>query len=159
MGSSMAGAFLGGSAVVMGVLALVLLVLVVVARWKIFSKAGEAGWKSIIPIYSDYVQWRIGWKKAFLFWVTMALVVVTCLCMTFAGVKPSGSASIAPNMALLGLSAVTMIVAVILNVMAAYKLIRSFDMSGLWIVAYLFVPFILLLVMAFGSSEYVGAQD
>lgn len=24
----------------------------VVAAWRIFTKAGEAGWKSIIPIYS-----------------------------------------------------------------------------------------------------------
>jgi len=29
-------------------------VIVLIARWKVFDKAGIAGWKSIIPIYSDY---------------------------------------------------------------------------------------------------------
>lgn len=27
-------------------------ILLIVAQWKIFTKAGEKGWKSIIPIYN-----------------------------------------------------------------------------------------------------------
>ena len=33
---------------------LILAILQIVAWWRIFSKAGEAGWKSIIPIYYVY---------------------------------------------------------------------------------------------------------
>ena len=36
-----------------------LLVLVLIATWKIFVKAGEKGWKSLIPFYSVYIQCRI----------------------------------------------------------------------------------------------------
>lgn len=40
-------------------------VLILVGWWKIFEKAGEAGWKAIIPIYNVYVLLRIvgrpGW--------------------------------------------------------------------------------------------------
>jgi hypothetical protein len=40
-------------------------VLVIIGWWKIFEKAGEAGWKAIIPIYNIYVLLRIvgrpGW--------------------------------------------------------------------------------------------------
>ncbi len=44
----------------------VLVVLLIIARWKIFSKAGEAGWKSIIPIYADIVLLQIvGLNPAF----------------------------------------------------------------------------------------------
>ena len=56
-----------GALVMLGGFALIFLVLLVVARWKIFTKAGEAGWKSIVPIYSDYVQWKIAWKRKNLF--------------------------------------------------------------------------------------------
>ena len=42
------------AAVYFGVLALV-----VVSNWVIFSKAGEAGWKSIVPIYNLLVLARI----------------------------------------------------------------------------------------------------
>lgn len=29
-------------------------VLIIIGRWKIFTKAGKEGWKSLIPIYSAY---------------------------------------------------------------------------------------------------------
>ena len=34
-------------------------VLQVIANWKIFTKAGEEGWKSLIPVYSNYVSFKI----------------------------------------------------------------------------------------------------
>lgn len=40
-------------------------VISIVAMWKIFKKAGQEGWKSIIPIYNTYVLYEIsgleGW--------------------------------------------------------------------------------------------------
>ena len=44
-------------------------ILVLVARWKVFDKAGIAGWKSLIPIYSDYCTYKISWKTTF-FWIS-----------------------------------------------------------------------------------------
>ncbi len=38
---------------------LVFIVALIVASWKIFVKAGEEGWKSIIPIWSSIVLLRI----------------------------------------------------------------------------------------------------
>lgn len=38
---------------------LILAILQIVAWWRIFSKAGEAGWKSIIPIYNVIVLFKI----------------------------------------------------------------------------------------------------
>ena len=29
----------------------------IIANWRIFIKAGEDGWKSIIPIYGDYISY------------------------------------------------------------------------------------------------------
>ena len=34
-------------------------VLVIVAEWKIFKKAGKEGWKSLIPIYNAYTMLQI----------------------------------------------------------------------------------------------------
>lgn len=34
-------------------------VLVIIAKWKIFAKAGKDGWKSLIPVYSDYTMLQI----------------------------------------------------------------------------------------------------
>ena len=44
----------------------------IIANWRIFTKAGEAGWKSIIPIYGDYISYKIAWQPAY-FWLTLVL--------------------------------------------------------------------------------------
>jgi len=49
------------------ILSIVLGVLMIVAMWKIFSKAGEAGWKSIIPIYNAFVLFRIAGLNPWMF--------------------------------------------------------------------------------------------
>ena len=40
-------------------IAVIWYVLCLISRWKVFDKAGIAGWKSLIPIYSDYCTFKI----------------------------------------------------------------------------------------------------
>lgn len=44
-------------------LSLVVVVLLIVGWWKMFEKAGEAGWKSIIPFYNEYTYFRIAGRN------------------------------------------------------------------------------------------------
>ena len=37
------------------VFALILIAIIVISLWKIFEKAGQEGWKAIIPIYNLYI--------------------------------------------------------------------------------------------------------
>lgn len=41
------------------IIAAVIGVIAIIAQWKIFTKAGEAGWKSIIPIYNVITLFQI----------------------------------------------------------------------------------------------------
>ena len=42
-------------------------ILLIAAMWRIFSKAGRKGWHCLIPIYNTYVLWEIAWEgKIFL---------------------------------------------------------------------------------------------
>lgn len=47
-------------------------VLVIIGWWKIFEKAGEAGWKAIIPIYNIYVLLRIVGRPG---WMIIGLLI------------------------------------------------------------------------------------
>ena len=47
-------------------------VLMVVACWKIFTKAGEPGWASIVPIYNIFVWLRIAGKPGW--WILLLFV-------------------------------------------------------------------------------------
>ena len=67
MNNSTASGLAGGLGVVYLIACLVLFVLLVIAYWKIFEKAGEAGWKSIIPIYNTYVITKIACGNGLLF--------------------------------------------------------------------------------------------
>lgn len=44
----------------------IVLIISLVASWKLISKAGEPGWKCLIPIYNVYIMFKIvygnGWK-------------------------------------------------------------------------------------------------
>ena len=54
---------------------LVFAAIAVISWWRIFSKAGEAGWKAIIPFYNMYTAYKLFWKKA-IFFIMLALGVV-----------------------------------------------------------------------------------
>lgn len=51
---------------------LAVLVVAIIAMWKIFTKAGEAGWKSIIPIYNIYIMLKIVGRPGW--WLLLYLV-------------------------------------------------------------------------------------
>jgi hypothetical protein len=45
----------------------VAIVIAVVAMWKLFVKAGEAGWKALIPFYNTYTMFRIAGRNGWWF--------------------------------------------------------------------------------------------
>jgi hypothetical protein len=49
---------LGGLMQIYGI-SIAISILSIIAMWKIFEKAGEPGWASIVPIYNTYVLFKI----------------------------------------------------------------------------------------------------
>jgi hypothetical protein len=77
-----------GMAIFGGVYALFWLAIAVImlaAGWKIFSKAGQAGWKILIPIYNIYIYLKIigrpGWWLILLFipFVNIIIAIIISL--------------------------------------------------------------------------------
>lgn len=92
--SDLSGAQVAGIMAIMGVYMVFMLVLIVfsiVTMWKVFTKAGRAGWESIVPIYNIYVTLLIigrpGWWILLLFIpfvnVVIALFVAIDLAKSF----------------------------------------------------------------------------
>lgn len=46
---------------------IVFIVLMIVGMWRMFEKAGEPGWTSLIPFVSSYMLFKIGWGSGWLF--------------------------------------------------------------------------------------------
>ena len=151
MEQTAAQAAIVGGLVALGVGALVTLaiawfVLQAIADWKIFTKAGEAGWKSLIPIYNIYVEYEICWTGL------LGLVFVAASLVT--GLIDTTNASTIVKV----LVVVVWILAMILHLMQSIKLSKSFGKGvGFGLVLFFFGP-IGRLILGFGSAQYIGPQ-
>ena len=64
-----------------GLIVFVWWLLDVIGKWFMFVKMGEPGWKSIIPIYSDYIIFKNVWQSLYFFIliaVNIANAFLTC---------------------------------------------------------------------------------
>ena len=56
-------------------LVLVIAVIMIVANWKIYTKAGKPGWASIVPFYNMYVMYEIAGMNGWMFLLTFIPIV------------------------------------------------------------------------------------
>ncbi len=70
-GAALAGGVLAGGMVFMAVW-LAVMVLMLVTMWKIFTKAGQPGWASIVPIYNVIVMLQMACKPVW--WIVLLLI-------------------------------------------------------------------------------------
>lgn len=120
-------------------------ILEVIADWKIFTKAGEPGWKSIIPIYNTFIEYDICWSGIY------GLVFLVASAVT--GFLQTGSD--APQWQLI-LGLILSVAALIMHLIQSIKLSKAFG-KGVFFGLVLFIlgP-IGRIILGFGSAEYVG---
>ena len=73
-------------------LAIALCVLMLVAHWKLFAKAGEPGWACLVPFYGSYVLFKIAFGNGWLFLLSLVpfVNVVIALALPFKLAKAYG---------------------------------------------------------------------
>ena len=143
-----------GSLLVLGgfyvVLALVWWILQIIANWCIFTKAGEAGWKSIIPVYGDYVSYRIAWRTSY-FWIALILSFATSFIMHLSG--PDGG-----NFFTSSMISLLRLASLVISVMYSVKLSRAFGHGIGFAIGLIFLQPIFLLILGFSGDRYYGAD-
>ena len=50
-------------------------ILVIIGMWKVFTKAGEPGWMSLIPFLNTYKLYKIAWGNGWLFLLGLIPIV------------------------------------------------------------------------------------
>lgn len=159
---------LGVLGIILGILSAIVLILSIVAKWKIFSKAGEGGWKSLIPIYGDYVTYKICWA-GIAYWIAVVLAVLSTLFSLLAYpfdlfqtvTTPEEVVAILQqpsNMVFLILSLVFSGISLIWQIVKQYKTSKVFGHGFGFFLGLLLFPTIFTLILGFGSSKYVGME-
>ncbi len=126
----------------LAVFGIIFYILQIVAYWKIFTKAGEPGWKSIIPIYNAYTQFKITWNPV-MFWAALACFLV-------------GSFLSGLDSAISVLGTVLVLVGTVINLIATHKLSQAFGHGLAFTIGLILFNPIFMLILGFGSSQYEG---
>lgn len=121
---------IAGLGMVAFIISIAISVLMLVSYWKIFTKAGEDGWKSLIPIYNLVVLYRIAG-------INPLLILLSLLS---------------------GIPVVGTIIVIGLCIYLAYKLAISFGKSSGFTVGLVLVPVIFYPILGLGEATYVGTK-
>lgn len=106
-------------------------ILIAVAAWRIMVKAGEPGWKGIIPVYNIYSLYKISWKTN-MFWALLVLEL-----LSFVGWICS-------------------VAGLVIGIMGLHKVSKAFGHGAGFTLGLIFLNPIFLLILGFGSSQYLG---
>ena len=124
--ASSAGAIIGTVYLAVMVISLLILVISIIGMWKMFKKAGHAGWKSIVPILNTITLLKIAGLSPWLIFVYFA--------------------SIIPG--------IGSIVVLIFTIYITYKLAVAFGHGIGYTLGLLFLTPIFYCILGFGKSEY-----
>lgn len=159
--AAIGGAF-GSIIAIVGVFAILFCILMIIATWKIFKKAGEPGWKSIIPIYNVYVMFKIVNMKSW-FWWLLGLSLISCIVAiannttylyNMTGIEAQTINFETIPVAVLIISFIEIAVYIWAGIVYCYRLSKAFGHGLGYTFGLIFLPNIFQLIIAFGSSKY-----
>lgn len=135
-------------------LPLIIAILMIVAMWKIYVKAGAPGWGVLVPIYNVYLLFKIAWKTK-MCWIMLACMLLPGVLSGFV-VGVSGSETLATIFALLVM--VGFVVASVIGIINTVKLAKAFGKGGGFAVGLIFLSIIFYCILAFGKAQYIGPE-
>ena len=150
--ATVAGGFLGGMFATFLIGIFVLYVLLVIAEWKIFSKAGEKGWKSLIPIYNMVVLFRIIGISPW--WVLVMIILAIIPSLTGNYNADTGNYVMTANIFGNIMIFVTTFIAFFIGIYSSYRLAKAFGKGIGYAIGLILLPEIFYLILGFGKAKY-----
>ena len=103
-----------------------ILLILIVASWKIFTKAGQPGWGILIPVYNIYVYTKVLSRPKW--WILLYFFAIVPFVGSFA--------------------------VLFVSIIDSFRLAKLFGKAPVFGVGLLLLPFIFYSILAFGSAEY-----
>lgn len=158
--AALAGGIIGSMLVFIITCGIIFWILMIIANWKIFKKAGEPGWKSIIPIYNVYIMFKIVNMKNW-FWWLIAINICASIMFAVDGFSPytMTDAQFANfNYGAHPTTIIALLIIAIAEIWAAityaWRTAKVFGHGCVYTIGLLFLPNIFWLILGFGSSKY-----
>ena len=132
-------------------------IIYIAAYWKLFSKAGQSGWKILIPVFNIYIIiTKIAKKSPIFFWIPfsgiLSLLFFTSIIEYLFHINSSTYMPFSAIAATLG--SVIYIGCIALFIIINLKISENFGHSSMFAVGLIFLNLIFLLILAFGKSKF-----
>ncbi|HUD05747.1 MAG TPA: DUF5684 domain-containing protein [Candidatus Saccharimonadales bacterium] len=127
----------------------VVAILEIASIWKVYKKADQRGWAAIVPIYSSWVQAKIGGKSG---WLGL-LVVAIATSITLIGASPADSTKYAP------IAAILWVIVFLLYVYIFVGVARNFGKTKWFGLLLVILPFIAFPIIGFGPAKYKALES
>ena len=126
-------------------------IITIVGWWKVFKKAGVAGWKSLIPIYNQYLAYKISGLSGW-------LILLPFIGGFFTGLGGGTLETDSVNLSNLNIFAWLGILCacayVIAQIVYRVKLARAFKMGYLFQAFTVFFPYLAMLYLGYSGVKY-----
>ena len=146
---------INGDGSTISLLSLAIFIVAIIARYMLFIKMGEEGWKSLIPFYNRYVLFEKCWKGLY-FIISLAAIIpaVVLAAAAFAVFETRPEIAI-----LLGcIAAMFIMVTLVINLILAYKLSRAFGHGILFTIGFLCMTNIFTMILGFGRDSFQSSS-
>lgn len=144
VGGAALGTLLGGMLGTIVTVGTIVTILLIIANWKIFTKAGEKGWKSLIPLYNSYITFKIFWKSQ-MFWVVIAGTFFCSLLAALVGTETAFGVMF---------TFIGAVFSAVVTLLLYYRMSKSFGHGIPFTLGLIFLPNIFTLILAFGKDKY-----
>ncbi|MBQ3309556.1 hypothetical protein IJG78_02665 [Candidatus Saccharibacteria bacterium] len=152
-----AGGIVGGMMTLFIIFGIAIAVFGIIAGWKIFQKAGQPGWKVLIPIYNLYIAFKIVGMN---FWGWFVALFGTYLLMCLTGnmgmVTDANGQVVELSMNAWGwiFFCAYAILSIAVDIIYSIRLAKAFKKGAGFVVGLILLPYIFSLVLGFGSAKY-----
>ena len=127
---------------------IILSLFTIIGYFKIFEKANEKGWKSLIPFYNIYLSYKIFWQtKYFMLLLIISFVCIIPTCFIY-------------SQGLFELLIFILTVCLLYNyIVLSIRISRSFKKNIFWSLGIIFFPYIFIVILGFNKSKYIKFEE
>ena len=136
-----------------------LLALIFAAEWRIFSKAGEPGWKALIPGYNTYVHYKVSTLKRPLMHTIVSAVLSSLNIIASRAVLLTEIYNISSTLSHLSRPIIYFglgLPVAILGGISLFKLAKAFGQSTGFAVGLILLPLVFQPILGFGKAQYTA---
>ncbi|NCB73329.1 MAG: zinc-ribbon domain-containing protein [Clostridia bacterium] len=159
--------FLIGFVVFIWIIGLGVGVLLIIASWKLFEKAGEPGWAILVPFYNTYVFFKISWGNGLYFLLSICPALgymIASYALTLSVMRASLGNSLGLQFSeytgyawAFGLMLVFLLMTFVVSIITYVKLAKAFGQGGGFACGLIFLYPVFICIIAFSKDiHYVG---